>query len=471
MAVCGSCRSTLVKDADSVSRIGEMSELVEDYSPIQIGSVGKYAEKRFDVVGRIQLRYPDGFWNEWYIWFDDGTDGWLSDASGQYTVTLTRPPGREMSALPAFKDIKPGTPFKLDGQVFMASDRRVCRSVGGQGELPMMATGEWEAKVADFRALDLFLTLDYSDSDVPEIYVGKAVDIGIMETGSLREDDRFDNSLVKFRGQIRALECPSCGAPVSFPVAVAAHIVCPSCRAAFDCNGDTVKAVEKHVKVGSFVTTINLSEEATIGGDTYTVIGLLKCEDPDPEEPSDWIEYLLYSRKAGFIWLVESDEGWDLVKVCDRWPTFVTDARYQWGGTTFDKLYDYTSRVAVALGAFNWRVKQGDRTSITDFGKGQRKLTRETTADEMGWSSSTPATPAMLAEWFKRPELASKASGQPRESNATTVLAKPALIATFATLFFNFDVLFSSAILSVILGLVFLWMPVYVAHMYNKKGI
>lgn len=470
MAVCGACRSTLVKDADSVSRIGEMSEVVEDYSPIQIGTTGKYASKRFDVVGRIQLRYADGYWNEWYLWFEDGTDGWLSDASAQYTVTLHRPPGRQMDVPPAFEAIRPGTPFKLDGQVFMASDKRVCRSVAGQGELPMIATGEWEARVADFRAVDAFLTLDYSDGAKPEVYFGRAVDLGIMQAGSLREEDRFDNSLVKYRGQIRALECPSCGAPVSFAAAVATHIVCPSCRAAFDCNGDTVTAVEKHAKVKSFVTTINLGESASIGGDLYQVIGLLKCEDPDPDEPSTWIEYLLYHRTAGFIWIVESDEGWDLVKVCDRWPTRVTDVRYQWGGASFDKLYDYESRVVVALGAFNWRVKQGDVTAITDFAKGQRKLTRETTADEMGWSSSTPATPAMLAEWFKRPELEKQARGRKRSPARGNTLAPTAMFASFALLFFNFENLFSPAILLVIMGMIFLWLPVFVVHLYNRNA-
>ena len=73
MAVCGACRSTL-QDAASVRRIGEAAEVLED-SPICLGAAGKYENKRFDVVGRIQMRYDDGFWNEWYLWFEDGSDG------------------------------------------------------------------------------------------------------------------------------------------------------------------------------------------------------------------------------------------------------------------------------------------------------------------------------------------------------------------------------------------------------------
>src|ERR1043165_6717676 len=80
MAVCEYCRSTLLKDAESVKDIGKMSEVLEDYSPIQINTSGVFQDRAFTVVGRIQLRYDAGFWNEWYVFFDDGTNGWLSDA-------------------------------------------------------------------------------------------------------------------------------------------------------------------------------------------------------------------------------------------------------------------------------------------------------------------------------------------------------------------------------------------------------
>src|SRR5204862_1942155 len=88
MAVCEYCRSTLLKDAESVKDIGKMSEVLEDYSPIQINTSGTFQGQNFTVVGRIQLRYDAGFWNEWYVLFDHGASAWLSDASGQYVFTL-----------------------------------------------------------------------------------------------------------------------------------------------------------------------------------------------------------------------------------------------------------------------------------------------------------------------------------------------------------------------------------------------
>ena len=103
----------------------------------------------------------------------------------------------------------------------------------------------------------------------------------------------------------------------------------------------------------------------------------MKCADPDPEEPSQWIEYLMFNPAQGFLWLVETDEGWERVKVCDTWPSQVNASTVRWQSRQYRKLYDYTSRVDLALGAFNWRVKVGDSTQITDYQTGNFKLTRE----------------------------------------------------------------------------------------------
>lgn len=133
MAVCEFCRTTVSKDLGAVKDLGKLSEVLEDYSPIQIGTSGKVGGRGFTVVGRIQLRYAAGMWNEWYLMYDDGQAGWLGDASGQYTVTTERPlPDKP----PAFSMLTPGAQFELGFGVYVVSDRREATCIGGQGELP-----------------------------------------------------------------------------------------------------------------------------------------------------------------------------------------------------------------------------------------------------------------------------------------------------------------------------------------------
>jgi hypothetical protein len=476
MVVCGSCRSTLLKDADSVRRIGEMAEVLEDYSPIQIGSTGKYLNKRFDVVGRLQLRYDAGFWNEWYVYFEDGRDGWLSDASGQYAVTRTRAPQAKDPVLPAFNDVKPGAELRFDGKTYYAADIRRCRAVAGQGELPFtVGASGYEAVVADFRAMADFLTLDYSDAAVPQVYQGHAFDLDDMQRGSLRADYLIDETAGNYVGAIKALECPSCGGPISFAAAVATQVVCPSCRAAVDCSGATAQVLEKRKKVEAIVTTLKLGAKAVIDEVPYTLIGLMKCEDPDPEDGSEWVEYLLHSPRRGFLWLVEAEDEWERVRVCDTWPVRIDDRKFSYAGRPFDFKYDYESKVKVALGAFNWRVQAGDSTRITDFMAGYRKLTRETTASELGWSISGKIDAEEVAGWFK-PRTASE-SRKASEVRTKAGLAKrrkgdlsgPAILAIAAMIFFNIGSIMEGHLLGPIIGGVFLWMPVWVQSKLRGK--
>ena len=254
------------------------------------------------------MRYDDGFWNEWYLWFEDGSDGWLSDASGQYAVTRRRR-AKTAREMPAFDQIKPGFFFKLDGQNYVASDIRTCAAGGTQGELPFVADGGWQAKVADFRSLDAFLTLDYSDGPDPELYIGRAFALSDMQAASLRNADQVRETAGRFRGQIKALDCPNCGGSISFVAAMATQVVCPSCGSTVDCAGEKAEVIEKARKLKSIKTTLALGETASIDGADYSLIGLMKCADPDPEEPSQWIEYLMFNPAQGFLWLVETDEG------------------------------------------------------------------------------------------------------------------------------------------------------------------
>ena len=90
VAICEFCRSTLVRQGAALENIGTMTEVIEDASPLQLGTEGRYKGLHFALIGRIQYRYESGAWNEWYCLFDDQRTGWLSDAMGNYLVTFLR---------------------------------------------------------------------------------------------------------------------------------------------------------------------------------------------------------------------------------------------------------------------------------------------------------------------------------------------------------------------------------------------
>ena len=72
LAVCEHCNSTLVRHDINIEDIGKMAELQVDGSPLQLGVRGEYKGVSFSVIGRIQLRFERGIWNEWHLMFNDG---------------------------------------------------------------------------------------------------------------------------------------------------------------------------------------------------------------------------------------------------------------------------------------------------------------------------------------------------------------------------------------------------------------
>lgn len=184
LLVCPYCDSTLMQQGQALEDIGKMAVLHEDGSPLQLDARGTYLRRPFTVVGRIQLEYSMGFWNEWYLSFDDLESGWLGEGQGQYVVTklhsLDRPP-------PAFENLIPGQFLKLNGEMFSVQEISSARCVSGAGELPFRINTGYDAPVADLAGKGRrFATLDYSESPALA-FVGERVAFDDLQFTGLRE--------------------------------------------------------------------------------------------------------------------------------------------------------------------------------------------------------------------------------------------------------------------------------------------
>lgn len=465
MAVCEYCRSTLLREGEAVRDAGKMAAVLGDYSPIRITTSGMYAGQAFGVVGRIQLRYEDGFWNEWYILFDDGSAGWLSDASGQYAVTLDT--GLADDA-PPFGQIVPGGQYAWDGVTFTASDLRTARCTAGEGELPFQVGPGWQAKVADYRQGVRFLTLDYSEGAPPRRYAGKAVGLGDLRCQLLRAPEEIAGSAGRLKGKVATLACPACGTAIAWRPAVAAHLHCPACGAESDATTDTVELLDASRREAKLVTTLSLGEEANIDGKTWTLIGLMKCQEVG--EAEEWIEYLMFNETAGFLWLVESSAGWDKVRVLDAWPESVSSSAVRYEGAAYTRMQAYASRVVQVAGAFNWRVKVGDSVSITDYRGSRGTLTSERSPSELGWSLAQRVPAASVDGWFggkgriTAPAASLTALAAASRAADRSELRPLAWIFTVLVLLINVPIAFRGGLYSWVLILIavgILWLPVY----------
>src|SRR5580765_3752760 len=90
-AVCGHCRSMVVRRDVNVELLGLQAELPPDLSPLQIGTRGEFDGQSFTLIGRVRIRYREGSWNEWLASFGEERWGWVAEAQGFYMVSFEVP--------------------------------------------------------------------------------------------------------------------------------------------------------------------------------------------------------------------------------------------------------------------------------------------------------------------------------------------------------------------------------------------
>jgi len=186
MAVCQYCSSTLVRHDLDLENIGKMAQLQADGSPLQLRAEGRYQGDSFTVVGRIQLRFEKGLWNEWHLLFDDQRSGWLGESAGIYVVSFLTEVGEK---IPQFETLQPGESVTLKKASYEVTNVEKAFCIGGEGELPFQIGPGYEAPVADLAGPGKqFATLDYSE-EPPLVYMGEYVEFEELHFSGLREID------------------------------------------------------------------------------------------------------------------------------------------------------------------------------------------------------------------------------------------------------------------------------------------
>lgn len=395
MAVCSFCQSTLVRHDVNIEDIGKMAALAIDASPIRRGMVGRYRGTAFAVIGRIQQQYPDGYWNEWFLLFDDQREGWLSEGSGQFYLTF---PAENKTVLPPFSQLRVDMQLKLNGQFFTVTNLETARCVAGEGELPFRVGAGFESPAADLRNSQSFASIDYSD-DLPRLYLGETV-----ELKSLQLDASGAAAVEPARvTDLSAFQCPSCAAPLATHSKDIQTVACGSCGAVIDTSNRNLDILSRVRSAEKIQPALPLGSQGRLRGDNYTVIGFLRRKTVIEGLTYDWDEYLLYSDKEGFRWLTESDGHWNLAKGLSGLPRVSQGSHpsVSYLGTDYPHFQTCTAAISYVVGEFYWKVKQGDSAECSDFVAPPLMLSRERTEREIAWSIAEYLPKADIEAAFK----------------------------------------------------------------------
>jgi hypothetical protein len=170
--VCLYCGALVVRQGESLESFGKCADVLDTASPLQLGTRGLFHSRSFEIVGRRQVTWSGGFWEEWYCHFFQGKDAWLADAQGGFAFLhkVDFPlPQTSLSAMP-----QPGFSFTCQSKYFQVIDVKKAFVSAIEGEMPEMTNlGKTYISIDCASAGSHLCTLDFSPDRPPACYFGE----------------------------------------------------------------------------------------------------------------------------------------------------------------------------------------------------------------------------------------------------------------------------------------------------------
>lgn len=392
---------------------GRIARFHRELSPIQVGVRGRWGGRSFVVVGVVRRARARVRWNEWYLRFDDGKDGWLGEGNGLYQLFDRAEPRPDAQ----FERLRAGREALTDpGGAWITGEVSSASVVAAEGELPYAVQPGVPVRYADLRRRDglAVATLDFDDTP-PTLWTGKVVSLPALEPQGLRPFAGWsDPALTNFAGpeitNVRRLACPSCGATLTLRApGQTIRVACDQCGRPTDVDPDdegveagpaTARRIAQ-IEAKAWLPPLPLGARGTLSGIPWEVIGAMERFVHEEGIDYIWTEILLHNPYRGFAWLVqEVDRHWSYVELLPCLPAAAGRlATYQRQPYRFFQAGPATVRRV--LGEFTWEVATGDKGTTADYVAPPRMLSMEATDEEVVWSLGAWLPAAEVAAAFK----------------------------------------------------------------------
>ncbi|HEY3321786.1 MAG TPA: DUF4178 domain-containing protein [Planctomycetota bacterium] len=376
VVICPNCRSAVARTDRNIENLGKVADLVETNSPLAVGLTGKYSGHSFQLTGRAQMKHAaGGVWDEWYAAFDDGRWGWLAEAQGRFFLTFEMP---LHGPAPSYAELELGKAPQSVTAGLIVAEMGTATYGAAEGEIPYRLEPEREYEYADLSGPSgEFATLDFGELP-PSYYLGRELTLDKLGLGPVPGPER------EKRVGSERLGCPNCGGSLELHAPDQAERVgCPYCGSLLDCTKGALKLLSV-LKTKKHDPLIKLGSVGEFEGVKQIVIGFVVRSCVVDGTKYFWREYLLYSVKLGFRWLVESDAQWTYVQAVSPGLVKIAARDVIFRNERYKRFQDANAVVEYVVGEFYWKVQVGETVEATDFICPPYMLSRETTRGQKG---------------------------------------------------------------------------------------
>ncbi len=136
---CPHCANWVYFSNNGWTNGGLFEHALDAPSLLRLGRAGKLESKvdsprRFVVAGRLRVSYSDGYWDEWWLEFDDGQHQWLEEDDGSYQLHAATDyqldPEKALAS-------HAGSSLDIGGVSWFVTERIDAEVAGTEGSLPV----------------------------------------------------------------------------------------------------------------------------------------------------------------------------------------------------------------------------------------------------------------------------------------------------------------------------------------------
>ncbi|PTL82178.1 DUF4178 domain-containing protein [Vitiosangium sp. GDMCC 1.1324] len=397
VVVCGHCQTVVAKQGLNLEAHGKIGAIVDTDSPLQLNVEGRIGRDGYRLVGHLQKDHGAGPWDEWYVEFDDGRTGWLSESEGAFHLMLAS--GTEPGL--SLEDFEPGHRFSLQGHRLVVEERGHGHVVAAAGQLPSDVDPSADSHYVDATGpRGVFVTLDFgTGTSEPEVYVGKK--LKLEELGI--PPDQLRPRVKKV--SLQQARCTNCNGSLELRAPDRTkRVACPYCGALLDASRGKLAFLQLLEKP-DHAPLIPLGAKGKLGGAEWVCIGFLvrSCTVEGVRYP--WEEYLLFNRAHGFTWLMNSNGHWVFLKPLDAGDVAVSPgSAAHLEGRRYRAFQSVTAVTETVLGEFYWEVQAGEYAQAEEYVAPPYSVNVDRTDNEVTYTLGEYLAPGVVKEAFQLQE-------------------------------------------------------------------
>ena len=142
------------------------------------------------MVGRLRYQYEGGFWDEWFLTFDDDKPGWLVEDEGEYTFYVKT---TAQGSLPSFDTVSVGNRVTIAGREVFITEKGHAEIAGGEGQLAFQILPGEKVDYVDGTSEDRLVSVEYTEDEIEagfaQLTDGKFTLYSIVEGSYNRENN------------------------------------------------------------------------------------------------------------------------------------------------------------------------------------------------------------------------------------------------------------------------------------------